>query len=215
MPDPPPPPPPPGTLFVVAAPSGAGKTSLVRALLEGVDDVVVSVSHTTRPPRPGERTGVDYHFTDPETFQALVARGAFLEHALVFGHHYGTGRDQVQARLAEGVDVILEIDWQGARQVRDTWPDCIGIFILPPSLAVLRDRLQARGQDQPEVIERRMRAAAAEISHWEEFDYAIVNDHFGESLKTLQAIVRARRARRAAVGVRHSALIDALKPHPV
>lgn len=186
----------PGTLFVVAAPSGGGKTSLVKALLECTSSIEVSVSHTTRAPRPGERDGVDYHFVAPEEFLALIERGIFLEHAQVFTHYYGTSRDAVMARLTSGVDVVLEIDWQGARQVRSQLADSVGIFILPPSRAVLYRRLKQRGQDQAAVIEQRSRAAAEEMRHYDEFDYLIVNDRFASSLEALRAIVIAQRQRR-------------------
>ena len=181
-------------LYVVAAPSGGGKTSLVSALLELGDHVALSVSHTTRPPRPGERDGEHYFFVDEPTFEALVERGAFLEHARVFDHRYGTGRDAVEQQLARGYDVLLDIDWQGARQVRASFPEARTIFILPPSMPVLRQRLVDRGQDSEAVIDRRMRDARSEISHAGEFDYLIVNDDFTESLKRLHAIVRGELA---------------------
>lgn len=177
-------------LFVVAAPSGGGKTSLVNALIKNDNQVRLSVSHTTRPPRPGELDGIHYHFVDDATFQSLVASDAFLEHARVFDHCYGTGREAVERQLAAGLDVVLDIDWQGARQVRNTFPSCCTVFIVPPSLEVLRQRLAARGQDSESVIRRRMRDARAEISHWEEFDFLIVNDIFDEALADLQSIVR-------------------------
>ena len=152
-------------LFVVAAPSGGGKTSLINALLDQDRQVKLSVSHTTRPPRPGEQDGVHYHFVDQESFLNLVEQGAFLEHARVFDYYYGTGRMEVEKQLAAGFDVLLDIDWQGARQIRDSFPSCCGIFIIPPSLDVLRQRLIARGQDSEDVIKRRMRDAQSEISH--------------------------------------------------
>lgn len=183
-------------LYVVSAPSGGGKTSLVNALLERDGRVALSVSHTTRPPRPGERDGVHYYFVDRETFDRLAAQGAFLEHAEVFGNRYGTGREAVERQLAAGLDVLLDIDWQGARQVRRSDPSVRTIFILPPSLEVLRQRLVARGQDSDEVIARRMRAARDEISHAGEFDFLVVNDDFGAALADLQAIVRHGRLQR-------------------
>ncbi|RMD80010.1 MAG: guanylate kinase [Gammaproteobacteria bacterium] len=182
-----------GTLYVVSAPSGAGKTSLVRALVERVPGLALSVSHTTRPPRPGERDGVHYHFVDPDTFRRMAEEGAFLEHAQVFGHCYGTSRAWVEGRLAEGVDVILEIDWQGARQVRAALPGTVGIFILPPSLKVLEQRLRTRGQDSEETIRRRLAEAVAEMRHYAEYDYVVVNEVFERALGDLEAIVRARR----------------------
>jgi len=186
-----------GTLYIVSAPSGAGKTSLVKALTASDPDVAVSVSHTTRAPRPGERDGVDYHFVDAETFAKMERAGLFLEHATVFDNHYGTARDEVLARLAGGGDVILEIDWQGARQVRAALPGSVGIFVLPPSRAVLEQRLRARGQDSEAVILRRMQDAVREMSHYEEYDYLVVNEDFDRALADLSAILRARRLRLA------------------
>lgn len=180
----------PPRLYVVSAPSGGGKTSLVNALLQRDDRVALSVSHTTRPPRPGERDGVHYYFVDEVAFEALVKQGAFLEHARVFDHRYGTGREAVERQLARGCDVLLDIDWQGARQVRSSFPGARTIFILPPSMAVLRQRLEDRRQDSEAVIERRMRDARAEISHADEFDILIVNDDFAETLERLQSIIR-------------------------
>jgi len=177
-------------LYVVSAPSGGGKTSLVNALLERDENVTLSVSHTTRAPRPGEKDGVHYYFVDEQEFEDLVLQGAFLEHARVFDHCYGTGRAEVQRQLAAGYDVLLDIDWQGARQIRESFPAARTIFILPPSLSVLRERLIGRGQDSPAVIERRMRAARAETSHATEFDFLIVNDDFGAALADLHAIIR-------------------------
>jgi guanylate kinase len=177
----------------VAAPSGGGKTSLIRALLEKDERVSLSVSHTTRAPRPGELTGIHYHFVDDETFVRMVEENAFLEHAQVFDYRYGTGRDAVSRKLAAGYDVILDIDWQGARQIRENFPGCCTIFILPPSLATLRKRLAKRGQDSDDVIERRMKDAKAEISHSSEFDFVIVNDDFDDALADLQSIVRHRK----------------------
>jgi guanylate kinase len=177
-------------LYVVSAPSGGGKTSLVNALLERDRSVALSISHTTRAPRPGEIDGVHYYFVDEATFDRLAAQGAFLEHALVFGYRYGTGRESVEAQLAKGLDVLLDIDWQGARQIRDSFPAVRSIFILPPSLDELRRRLVGRGQDSPEVIECRMDAARAEISHAGEFDFLIVNDEFEVALADLHAIIR-------------------------
>lgn len=177
-------------VYVVSAPSGGGKTSLVNALLERDPRVALSVSHTTRPPRPGERDGVHYHFVDERSFLELVGHGAFLEHAEVFGHRYGTGRDQVERQLADGFDVLLDIDWQGARQVRASCPAGRTIFILPPSMAELHRRLVNRRQDSAAVISRRMRAARAEISHAGEFDFLVVNDAFEAALADLHSIVR-------------------------
>jgi guanylate kinase len=183
------------SVFVVSAPSGAGKTSLVRALLDAVPQIAVAISHSTRPMRSGEREGVDYYFVQPEVFERMVSAAAFLEHARVFDYSYGTSRLAVERECAQGKDVILEIDWQGARQIRQRLPQCVSVFILPPSLEALRDRLIRRGEDDAAVIERRMRDAANEISYYAEYDYLIVNDDFGKALGDLHAIVRARRLR--------------------
>lgn len=181
-----------GRLFVLSAPSGAGKTSLVKALLERIPAMRVSVSYTTRKPRPHEVDGREYHFVSQETFRDLVARGAFLEHAQVFDHCYGTGRDAVERLLAAGTDVVLEIDWQGARQVRASLPECITVFILPPSLDALAERLNQRRTDSPEVIARRLRDAVGDIRHSIEFDYVVVNDRFENALDDLASIVAGR-----------------------
>jgi len=199
-----------GTLFVISAPSGAGKTSLVRALVAGLDNVQVSVSHTTRAPRPGERDGIDYHFVDAEKFRALLESSLFLEHAHVFGRDYGTSRPWVLEKLREGIDVILEIDWQGARQVRQALPDCVGIFILPPSRETLESRLRSRAQDSEEVIARRMDTARQEMEHYAEYDYLIVNDDFATALGELSCIMRARRLRRQAQAQRLAELLISL-----
>ncbi|WP_110669813.1 guanylate kinase [Salinicola halophilus] len=199
-----------GTLYIVSAPSGAGKTSLVRALLQRNHAIGVSVSHTTRAMRAGEQDGVNYHFVTPEAFEAMVARGEFFEHAWVFDRHYGTSRLEVEKRLALGEDVILEIDWQGARQVREQSPDAESIFILPPSLAALRERLSGRGTDDDSVIERRMRDAVDEMSHYDEYEHVIVNDTFEHALDELECIVRARRSRLDKMRHRHAALLDEL-----
>ena len=182
-----------GTLYVISAPSGAGKTSLVKALLASMDGIEVSVSHTTRAMRPGEVDGRDYHFVDAERFLAMVVDGDFLEHAQVFDNYYGTSRQAVQEPLQRGRDVILEIDWQGAQQVRKLFPDCRSIFILPPSKAALRERLTGRGQDSEAIIERRLRDAEADMSHYREFDFVVVNDDFEQALSELRAIVIAQR----------------------
>lgn len=184
------------TLYIIAAPSGAGKTSLVKELIDQDEQVMVSVSHTTRAMRPGEVDGVHYNFTSIDTFRALVAEGRFLEHAQVFDNFYGTSRDWVEAKLAEGTDVILEIDWQGGQQVRKAFPAAVGIFILPPSRAALEERLRGRGQDGEDVIARRMQDAKSEISHYAEFDFVVVNDVFDEALGDLRSIIHAQRLRR-------------------
>ena len=180
-----------GSLFVVVAPSGAGKTSLVKALLERQAGVRLSVSFTTRTPRPGEVDGRDYHFVEQAAFERMIAEGDFLEHANVYGNYYGTSRRWIEKELQGSHDVLLEIDWQGARQVRRLFPGMVGIFILPPSLAELRRRLEGRGKDSVEVIERRMASAREEISHVLEFEYIIVNESFDDALADLMSVVRA------------------------
>jgi len=199
-----------GTLYTVSAPSGGGKTSLVNALLEAVDELVLSVSHTTRPQRSGEVEARDYYFVDDATFQRMVAAHAFLEHAQVFGNRYGTSRASVQDTLATGRDVLLEIDWQGARQVRAHIPGSVSIFILPPSREALLRRLRGRGQDSDAIIQQRMEAAIDEMSHYAEADYLVINDAFDQALTDLQAIVRAGRVRRDRQMVRYGALIESL-----
>lgn len=177
------------SLYIVASPSGGGKSSLIAALLERDDSVRLSISHTTRRQRPGEEDGVHYHFVGTAEFEDLVRQGAFLEHARVFDNRYGTGRAAVEKQLADGFDVLLDIDWQGARQVRQSFPSARGIFILPPSMKELRDRLSSRGQDDAATIARRMRDARAEISHWDEFEYLVINDDFDMALDDLRAII--------------------------
>ena len=200
----------PGMLYIIAAPSGAGKTSLIHQLTACTPDVDVSISHTTRPLRPGERDSIDYHFVDHETFQTLIKKNVFLEYAQVFDYFYGTSRQTVQERIQQGIDIILEIDWQGARQIRALIPDNTSIFIVPSSLEALRQRLRSRGQDGSEVIERRMRDAVSEMSHYDEFDYIIINDKFQEALDSLRAIFIARRQLRAVQQIRHRNLLQNL-----
>ena len=200
-----------GTLYILSAPSGAGKSSLLRALLDAMGGTVaVSVSHTTRKPRPGEINGRDYHFVDLATFQAMVDEGAFLEHARVFDNHYGTSRQVVEQQLSAGQDVVLEIDWQGARLVRKLMPESTGIFILPPSRETLRERLQGRGQDDPAVIERRMCDAISEMSHYHEYDYLVINDVFERALEDLSAILRSSRLRLAPQLLGQAVLLQSL-----
>ncbi|MFC6670831.1 guanylate kinase [Marinobacterium aestuariivivens] len=184
-----------GTLYIVSAPSGAGKTSLVRQLLARDSLVRVSVSHTTRTMRPGETDGHDYNFVTMETFNALIEEGRFLEFAEVFGNKYGTSQCWVQEQLDQGIDVILEIDWQGAQQVRRLMPEAVSIFILPPSREALRERLTGRGQDDETVIDGRMAEAVSEMSHFGEYDYLIINDRFEQALGELHAVLVARRLR--------------------
>lgn len=182
-----------GKLYIIAAPSGAGKTSLVKAMVESTPHVKVSVSHTTRSQRPGEVDGVNYHFVSIDEFQKKLGDGRFLEHAEVFGNFYGTSETWVREQMEQGEDVILEIDWQGAQQVRKLMADAVSIFILPPSLEALRERLIGRATDDMEIIDRRMTQAVSEMSHYAEFDYLVINDEFDLALRDLQTIIRSRR----------------------
>lgn len=199
-----------GTLFVVSAPSGAGKTSLVKALRESLPGLAVSVSHTTRAQRPGEAHGRDYFFVDRAEFARMIEAGEFLEHAQVFDNSYGTARRTVEAALAAGQDALLEIDWQGARQVRTWLPECVSVFVLPPSRRTLEERLQGRGQDDSATIARRMRDAQSEMSHYGEYDYLVVNDDFAAALAELRCIVLAQRLRMARQAGTHADLIAGL-----
>lgn len=182
-----------GNVFIVAAPSGGGKTSLIKNLLEILDGIEVSISHTTRVPRPSEVDGVDYFFVNQATFIEMIAQNAFIEHAQVFDYYYGTSVAQIHRRLQDGIDVILDIDWQGARQIKKIFPEAKGIFILPPSMQTLKDRLSSRGQDDQATIEYRMQGAQAEITHYNEFDYLIINEHFESAVNDLRSIVVADR----------------------
>lgn len=197
-----------GVLFVVSAPSGAGKTSLLRVLVPTDPRLRLSVSHTTRAPRPGEVDGIHYHFVDRPQFEAMVAADAFLEHARVFDNLYGTAEQSVRDLLGASFDVVLEIDWQGARQVRARFPEAVSVFIVPPSVAALRERLSGRGQDSTEVIDRRMRDARSELSHFGEYDYLVVNDAFAQALEDLRAIVAAERLRRPRQQTRFAAALE-------
>lgn len=199
-----------GNLFVIAAPSGAGKTSLVKALSESLTQLKISVSHTTRAVRPSEVNGQDYFFVSNETFEAMISKQAFLEHALVYGNRYGTSRDWVHAQLSEGIDVVLEIDWQGARQVQKLFPQAILIFILPPSIEALKDRLQGRQQDDSQTIANRMQAAQDEMSHFREFHFLVVNDRFDVALRDLEHIVLSARLKMAVQVVKQSSLLENL-----
>ena len=200
-----------GNLFIVCAPSGAGKTSLVNALLEREPDVELSVSYTTREPRDGESDGVDYHFVSRDTFLEMAGRGEFLESAEVHGNLYGTSQAWIDARMADGRDIVLEIDWQGAQQVRRLIPSAVGVFVLPPSLEALHRRLTARGKDSSEVIDRRLGNAREEIAHVEEFDYVIINQTFDVAVVDLVSIVRATRLKVTAQLTRYRDLINAMK----
>ena len=199
-----------GTLYIVSAPSGAGKTSLVKALLDAQPQVRVSVSHTTRGIRPGEVDGVNYHFVSREEFLERLERDEFLEHAEVFGNLYGTSQRWLEQSLDEGYDLILEIDWQGAQQVRRLMPQARSIFILPPTQEALRQRLTNRGQDSDEVIDGRMREAVSEMTHYVEYDYLIINDDFTHALGDLQAIFRANRLLQGTQQQRFAGLLEQL-----
>lgn len=196
-----------GQLFIIAAPSGAGKTSLVNALVKQLNNVVISISYTTRPKRPKDVDGQAYYFIDEKEFTDLIAQNAFLEHAQVFDHYYGTGSEWVQNQLQQGNDVILEIDWQGAQQVRTQLPESQSIFILPPSRTTLSERLNHRGQDSETVIEKRLAKATAEMQHYAEFDYLIVNDDFDTALSQLRSIIVATRLQCLRQTAKHAQLI--------
>ena len=200
-----------GILFIVTAASGAGKTSLVRALLKSDNRLCKSVSYTTRPTRPGEEDGTHYNFVSQRKFADLLKQHEFLEHAEVHGHHYGTSRSWIEQAMLGGYDILLEIDWQGAQQVRSIFPQAVGIFILPPSLDSLEERLKERGQDNPEVIASRLKAARAEMSHVNEFDYVIINDKFEQAVQDLLCIVRSCRLRLKPQLERYRDLISRLK----
>jgi len=195
-----------GILYTISAPSGAGKTSLVKALIEQTSELTVSVSHTTRQMRPGEQDGVNYHFVSEQAFSGMLDQGAFLEHARVFDNFYGTSKEWVQQQLAAGIDVILEIDWQGARQVRKLMPLCVAIFILPPSRLELERRLNGRAQDNQVTIAKRMAEAQEEMSHYAESDYLVINDNFDLALSQLKSVISSERLKTP----RHTAEVDTL-----
>jgi guanylate kinase len=199
-----------GQLFIVAAPSGAGKSSLVNAVLARTQGICLSISYTSRGPRPGERHAQHYHFVGKEEFERMVAAGDFFEHALVHGDYKGTAKQSVEPQLAAGQDVLLEIDWQGARQVRKQVPDALSVFILPPSREALESRMRNRGQDSEETIQRRLAAAREEMSHYDEFDFVIVNEDFETAVCEMQAIFIGSRQRRHVQQQRHAGLIAAL-----
>lgn len=196
-----------GKLFIFSAASGTGKTSLAKALVERNPDIAFSVSHTTRAPRPGEQHGVHYYYVSREEFDRMVAAGEFVEHATVFGNSYGTSKRAIDDRLRAGKSVILDIDWQGARAIKSWRPDAVGVFILPPSRAALRERLTNRKQDSQEIIDRRMREAVSEMSHYKEFDRLVVNDDFDAALADLEAILRGQPDRARPVRIDIAALL--------
>ena len=202
-----------GTVFVVTAPSGAGKTTLVAALLAADKDIHVSVSHTTRTPREGEIPGHHYHFVDRITFEAMLNRGEFLEYAEVYGHYYGTSERWIREQIAAGRDILLEIDWQGATQVRHAFPEAVGIFVLPPSIEALGERLRSRGKDTVETIDARLSVVRSEIDHVDEFDYIVVNEELERAVKDLIGIVRSERLRAARQLARRSRQIRAMQTH--
>jgi len=201
----------PGNLFVISAPSGAGKTSLVQALLNINPRIKLSISYTTRNPRPGEHDGRDYNFVDRDTFLAMVKQGEFLESAEVYGNLYGTSQTWISREIGNGHDILLEIDWQGAAQVRRLFPECISIFILPPSMDILEQRLKGRGKDSAEVIARRMAAAREDVAHVAEYDYVIINDNLNEALRQLNAVALSAGLRCTEQLDRHQALINKLQ----
>lgn len=199
-----------GSLFTIAAASGSGKTSLVKALTDSMDNLQVSISHTTRPLRIGEEQGCHYFFISKQQFLNMIAANEFLEHAEVFGHYYGTSKSWVEEKLYAGIDVILEIDWQGTAQIRKQFPHSTSIFILPPSINALRERLVKRQQDSIEVIERRLAMASSEIAHCTQFDYLVINDHFEKAFMDLRAIISAKRLECAIQRKRHGKLLEDL-----
>ena len=199
-----------GNLYIVAAPSGAGKTSLVKALVASTNNIFTSISYTTRPMRPGEVDGKDYHFVDKNVFFSMEKNGDFIEYAEVFGNYYGTSSRWLDEQLAEGIDIILEIDWQGAQQVKKLFPNSTGIFILPPSRKTLIERLHNRGQDSEEIIQRRTQEAISEMSHYHEFDYLIINDDFQTALLELKSIINTPRLVMSQQKEKHAALINHL-----
>ncbi len=199
-----------GNFYILAAPSGAGKTSLVKALAKSMDNFKISISHTTRPPRPGEQDGVDYHFIDDAQFKQMVAEKKFLEHAEVFGCCYGTSHEWVLQQLDKGIDILLEIDWQGARQIRQEFPAAVSIFVLPPSMSVLRERLEQRNQDNSAIITQRMAQAQTEMMHYHEFDYLVINDDFDVAFDDVRSIVQSKRLKCAVQAAVHQKLLAEL-----
>lgn len=202
----------PGHIFIVAAPSGGGKTSLIKKLVTTLPDIVVSVSHTTRLPRPGEQEGIDYYFINDTDFLTLINEDAFVEYARVFNHFYGTSMQEINARLKAGIDVVLDIDWQGAEQIKQRYPQALGIFIVPPSLDALKERLLNRRQDNEQVINYRMQQAQDELRHFSDFDYLIVNDDFPKALQELETIVLAHRLKMTRQAMKYEKLLSLLLP---
>lgn len=200
----------PGNLYVIAAPSGTGKTTLVNALVDALPRITVSISHTTRPKRPNEMQNINYHFVDQAEFDQMIDKGDFLEYAVIFDYWYGTSKTWVEYTLAKGLDVILEIDWQGHQQIKQLFPHAIGIFILPPSLQDLRDRLQKRNQDHPEVIKKRLADAQTTVMHVNEFDYIVINDNFDNALHELKIIIEATRLQQQRQVIKYTKLIEDL-----
>ena len=197
----------PGKSFILSAPSGAGKSSLAQALMQALPNLAVSVSHTTRAPRPGEEHGVHYYFVTRDEFENMVKAGQFVEHARVFDNYYGTARTSIEQLLTAGKDVILDIDWQGARNIKQHMPGAVSIFILPPTRAALEERLRGRGQDSPETIARRMRDAVAEMRHYSEFDHVVVNDVFDDACADLTAIIQGKSAQKRPLNIDTTALL--------
>jgi guanylate kinase len=199
-----------GTLYIIAAASGTGKTSLTKALVSSMPNTKISISHTTRPIKPGEKAGVNYFYLSEKEFRDMAKQNEFIEHAEVFGHNYGTSRSFITDQLQQGYDIILDIDWQGAQQIRAKIPDCITIFLLPPSKQVLRQRLEQRKRDEQNIIEQRLALASSEIAHYNEFDYLVINDDFETALRDLQAIVHTHKLKRTVQTVNQAALINEL-----
>lgn len=204
-----------GNLYVIAAPSGTGKTTLVNALVEAIDNITVSISHTTRQKRPNEIHGINYYFVDKNEFERMLTQGDFLEHATIFDNLYGTSKSWVEKTLAQGIDVILEIDWQGNRQIKRLFPDAIGIFILPPSLEILRERLVKRNQDHPEVIKNRLADAQETVSHAQEFEYIVINDVFSKAVADLKVIMEAGRLLESRQRAKFTHLLDEFAEQPL
>lgn len=196
-----------GNLYVIAAPSGTGKTTLVEALVDSLPKITVSISHTTRPKRANEENGINYYFVDNQEFDAMIKHGDFLEHAVIFDNQYGTSKRWVEETLAKGIDVILEIDWQGHQQIKKLFPHCVSIFILPPTLEALSNRLTKRNQDAPAIIKKRLADAKETVSHINEFDYAIINDDFMDALHDLKIIIEAGRLQQKRQSARHKKLL--------